>query len=311
VIIAGQSVSSDLAISGPNRADNLKGVMLMLASMFIFAAVDAQAKYLTQTLPPLQIVWSRQLGLFAGVIILIALRGGNVLKTPRPGLQIGRGLCAALSATLFIVGISFVPLADAIAVTFIAPLIVTIMGAVLLGEYVGIHRWSAIVIGFIGTLIIIRPGFDSFHPALLLPLLAAVLFAFRQVISRYLSRSDKTETTVAYTALSATAILSLALPFVWQTPGHIHEYILLVSMATMAAIAELLVIKALEVALAVVVAPMQYTIIVWSSIYGFFIFDHLPDRFTLLGTVIIIVSGLYTLYRERLRQPKGASGGQN
>lgn len=280
----------------------------MLASMFVFSAVDTQAKFLTTTIDPLQVVWMRQMGLFIGVMILLLWRGRVVLKTARIGLQLGRGACAGLSASLFIIGVSYVPLADAVAVTFIAPLLVTIMGAVLLGEYVGIHRWTAVLAGFAGTLVIIRPGFDSFHPALILPLIAACLFAGRQVISRFLSGVDNTQTTVAYTAIASTLILSLPIPFVWSYPQTQTEIFIIISMASMAALGELLVIKALEVALAVVVSPMQYTIIIWSSFYGFMVFDQLPDGYTVGGTAIIILSGLYTLHRERLRsQEKPAS----
>ena len=297
------TVTSDLLPKAPSRKENLKGALLMLISMFIFSAVDTQAKFLTTTIDPLQVVWFRQMGLFFGVVILLIWRGQHILQTARLGMQIGRGACAALSASLFILGVSYVPLADAVAVTFIAPLLVTIMGALLLGEYVGIHRWAAVILGFIGTLVIIRPGFDSFHPALILPLIAACLFAGRQVISRFLSGIDKTETTVAYTAIASTIILTLPIPFVWTTPQTSTEILLIISMASMAAIAELLVIKALEIALAVVVSPMQYTIIIWSSFYGFMVFDQLPDLFTVGGTAIIILSGLYTLHRERLRKP--------
>ena len=275
----------------------------MLISMFIFSAVDTQAKYLTATIDPLQVVWFRQMGLFFGVVILLIWRGRQILRTAKLGLQISRGACAALSASLFIIGVSYVPLADAVAVTFIAPLLVTIMGALLLGEYVGIHRWTAVIVGFLGTLIIIRPGFDSFHPALIFPLIAACLFAGRQVISRFLSGTDKTETTVTYTAIASTFILSLPIPFVWTNPQTSAEILLIISMASMAAIAELLVIKALEIALAVVVSPMQYTIIIWSSFYGFMVFDQLPDGYTIGGAAIIMLSGLYTLHRERVRKP--------
>ena len=306
--IAIQPLSSDLPRRSPSRADNAKGIILMLASMFVFSAVDTQAKFLTATIDPLQVVWMRQMGLFIGVVILLLWRGSVVLKTARIGLQLGRGACAALSASLFIIGVSYVPLADAVAVTFIAPLLVTIMGAVLLGEYVGIHRWTAVLAGFAGTLVIIRPGFDSFHPALILPLIAACLFAGRQVISRFLSGVDNTQTTVAYTAIASTLILSLPIPFVWSYPQTQTEIFIIISMASMAALGELLVIKALEVALAVVVSPMQYTIIIWSSFYGFMVFDQLPDGYTVGGTAIIILSGLYTLHRERLRsQEKAAS----
>ena len=273
----------------------------MLLSMFVFSAVDTQAKFLTATHDPLQVVWMRQMGLLVGVVILLIVRGPIILKAQKTGLQLARGVCAALSASLFIVGVSIVPLADAVAVTFIAPLLVTIMGALLLGEYVGIHRWSAVLMGFVGTLVIIRPGFESFHPALIFPLLAACLFAARQVISRFLSGVDKTETTVAYTAIASCCVLSLPLPFVWTNPQTFSELLLIVSMASMAALGELLVIKALEVGLAVVVSPMQYTIIIWSSFYGFMVFGHLPDSYTIAGTLIIILSGLYTVHRERIR----------
>ena len=273
----------------------------MCLSMFVFSAVDAQAKFLTGIFDPFQVVWMRQMGLFVGVVVLLLWRGTAILKTQKVGLQLSRGACAALSASLFIVGVSYVPLADAVAVTFIAPLLVTIMAALLLGEYVGIHRWTAVLIGFAGTLVIIRPGFDSFHPALLLPFSAAFLFAGRQIISRFLSGIDRTETTVAYTAIASTILLSLPLPFVWVNPQTQSEFLLILGMASMAAMGELLVIKALEIALAVVVSPMQYTIIIWSSFYGFMVFDQLPDIYTLGGTAIIILSGLYTLHRERLR----------
>ena len=275
----------------------------MCLSMFVFSAVDAQAKFLTGIFDPFQVVWMRQMGLFVGVMLLLFLRGTAILKTQKVGLQLGRGACAALSASLFIIGVSYVPLADAVAVTFIAPLLVTIMAALFLGEYVGIHRWTAVLIGFVGTLIIIRPGFDSFHPALFLPLIAAFLFAGRQIISRFLSGIDSTETTIAYTAIASTVILSLPLPFVWQNPQSQNEFFLIFCLASMAALGELLVIKALEIALAVVVSPMQYTIIIWASFYGFMVFDHLPDIYTLGGTAIIILSGLYTLHRERF--PRG------
>ena len=142
--------------------------------------------------------------------------------------------------------------------TFIAPLVVTILSAVLLAEKVGLHRWSAIIAGFAGTAIVIRPGFENFHPALLLVSLAAILFDGRQIISRLLSSSDNVYTTVAYTAL--------------------------------------------QIAHAGLVAPVQYTILIWGTIYGLILFADIPDVFTFIGAAIIIASGLYTIHRERLRQ---------
>ena len=285
----------------PTARDNLVGIGLMLLSMFVFSAVDTIAKVLTTDFHPLQIVWTRQLGLVAGVFVMMALRGASFFETKHRKLQLARGLMAALSAALFITAINYVPLADAIAVTFVAPFVVTMFSALLLKEKVGIHRWSAVIVGFLGTLVILRPGFDGFEPALLLAVLAAVLFAFRQIISRYLSGSDKTETTVAYTALVAVMVLFIPLPFVWQTPVSGFHLLLMAIMAILAGLGELLVIKALEVALAVVVSPVHYTILIWGSLYGYFVFGDFPDYLTWIGAIIIILSGLYTLYRERKR----------
>ena len=272
----------------------------MAGGMFLFSAVDTQAKFLTDTLHPIQIVWFRQLGLLAGVIVLLAFRGVSILRTAYPALQITRGALAAGSATIFIVAVSYVPLADAVAVSFVAPFIVTLMAAVVLRERVGIRRWSAVTIGFVGTLIVIRPGTGAVHPAVMLVIVAATLFALRQILSRVLAGSDRTVTTVAYTALVSSFILSFPLPFVWQWPQTNTELALLASMALMAAAAETLVIKALEVAQAVVVAPLQYTLILWSTMYGYLVFADLPDFWTWTGAAIIVATGAYTLHRERV-----------
>ncbi|MGC6453563.1 MAG: DMT family transporter [Candidatus Puniceispirillaceae bacterium] len=296
--MANQSRTERPRSPAPSRADNIRGAMFMLAGMFVFAAVDAQAKYLTEFMPAMQIVWARQLALCFGVILLIGFRGRAVLRTSHPVLQVVRGVMAASSATLFIIGLNFVALADAVSVTFIAPLVVTMLGAVLLGERVGLHRWTATIIGFLGTLVVIRPGFESFHPGLLLPLTAAILFAGRQIVSRHIGHRDRTATTVAYTALTATLLLTLTLPFVWvEIDPRLLPVLLLMSL--MAALGEFLVIRALEIGLAVFVSPLHYTIIIWASIYGYLLFGQFPDGWTWAGSAIIIASGLYVMHRER------------
>ena len=268
--------------------------------MFLFSAVDTQGKFLTETLHPIQIVWSRQMGLVLGVILLLAYRGFGVLRTKNPKLQVTRGALAAGSATLFIYAVSYVPIADATAVSFVAPFMVTLLGAFVLREPVGIRRWSAVIIGFLATLLIIRPGFGTIHPAVMLVLLAAALFAGRQVISRFLSGSDCTETTVAYTALVSIIVLTIPLPFFWQWPTSNTEIVILCTMALTAAVAEILVIKALEVAQAVVVSPLHYTLILWSTAWGYFVFSDVPDLWTMIGALIIVSTGFYTLHRERV-----------
>lgn len=271
----------------------------MAAGFFIFSAVDTQAKFLTQTLHPIQIVWTRQLGLLIGVLFLLRLRGLAVLRTKTPLLQMSRGALAATSATLFIVGVSFVPLADAVAISFVAPFFVTMLGALILREPVGIRRWTAIIVGFGGTLIVIRPGLGVIHPGALLVMLAAFLFALRQILSRMLSGGDRTETTVAYTALTGSALLTLPLPFFWHWPETSLELGLLAGIALLAALGEFLIIRALEVGQAVVVAPMQYSMMIWGTFYGFVVFGDFPDFWTWVGAAVIVASGIYTFYRER------------
>lgn len=292
--------ASPVSGSGPRRTDNGLALAYMFAGMFIFSAVDTQAKFLTETLHPIQIVWSRQLGLFLGVLVLLAVRGTGILRTAHPWMQIARGGMAAFSATLFIIGVSFVPLADAVSVAFVAPFFVTLMGGLVLREPVGVRRWAAVTIGFIGTLIVIRPGAGVIHPAVVFVLMAAGLFALRQIVSRMLSDSDRTVTTVAYTGLVGSLALSVPLPFVWTWPASTLELVLLVSIAVMAGLAEFLVIKALEVGQAVVVAPVQYTMLIWGTMYGYLVFHQLPDLWTCVGAAIIVATGLYTLHRERL-----------
>ena len=271
----------------------------MALGMFLFAAVDTGAKFLAQDLHPLQIVWARQLGLLAGAIYLIARYGFGLFRTGHPFLQILRGCVAVGSATLFVVAISFVPLADAVAVSFVAPFLVTVMGALILREPVGLRRWIAVLLGFVGTLIVIRPGMGAVHPAAFLVVLAAGLFAVRQIISRALSDTDKTATTIIFTAVVGSALLTVPLPFVWEWPDG-RQVLILVAIACLAGVAEVCVIKALEVALAVVVAPVQYSLMIWGTFYGWLVFGQLPDGWTWLGAAIIIATGLYTLHREHL-----------
>ena len=272
----------------------------MAAGMFLFSGVDTMGKFLTDTVHPIQIVWFRQLGLFLGVLVLIGVQGRSILSTANPKLQIGRGVLAACSATLFIFAVGYVPLADAVAITFVAPFMVTVMGALILREPVGLRRWSAVIVGFLGTLIVIRPGIGVIHPAALLLIVAATAFALRQVLSRILAGTDRTRTTIAYTAIVSWSLLTLPLPFVWETPSSVLVLGLLLAMAVLAALAEILVIMALDAAQAVVVAPVQYSLLIWGTFYGFVVFGQFPDGWTWLGAAIIVATGLYTLNRERL-----------
>ncbi len=266
--------------------------------MFFFAGGDAIAKLLTDSLHPIQIVWSRQLGLLAGVCVILLMHGRQVLATRHMPLQIARGVLAVGSATLFVFAVAHVPLADAVAVSFVAPFLVTVMGALLLKEPVGPRRWVAVCVGFIGMLIVIRPGLSVFHPTIFLVVIAATLFAMRQILSRFVARGDRTVTTICYTAITSSLLLTLVLPFFWETPA-LDQLPLLIGVAVLAASGEVLVIKSLELAQAVVLAPVHYSLLIWGTIYGVVLFGQFPDRWTWLGAAIIVATGLYVLQRER------------
>lgn len=294
--------------------NNILGLWLMVGGFALFSAGDAVAKLLTESYHPVQIAWTRQLGLIIGILILLALRGRALLHSETPWLQASRGVMAALSATCFIFAVAHVPLADAVAVSFVAPFMVTVLGALLLGEPVGIRRWAAVAVGFVGMLIVVRPGAGVFHPAILLVVLAASAFAGRQIISRRLGSRDRTETTLAYTALTAAALLTVPLPFVWRTPLAAGDLALMAGLALLAGCGEFLVIRALEIAQAVVVAPTHYSLILFGTFWGFVIFGQLPDLWTGVGALVISASGLYTIYRESRKSPPpppaAASGGR-
>lgn len=282
---------------------NAKGIALMALGMFSFGSADTIAKFMADGYHPLQIVGIRQTGLLVGITLFVMWSRKNPFHTKAPKMQLFRGLCATVSAFLFVIGLRYIPLTDASSIAFVAPFFVTILGVVFLREQVGIRRITAIIAGFLGTMVIIRPGFDSFHPAYLVVIVSAFLFATRQVVSRSLAGVDPTVTTVAFTALTSVFLLALVQPFVWK-PIPQEDVILFMVYAACSGFGEFLVIKALEIAQAVVVAPLQYTMIFWTTGHGYLIFGNIPDIYTVIGAAIIIASGLYTLQRSRPRVTK-------
>ncbi|SDI71256.1 DMT family transporter [Aliiruegeria lutimaris] len=279
---------------------NLLGLLLLALGYFMMGTVDMMAKYLTQYVHPFQIVWFRQFGLFVMAVMILSRKGTVLLRTRRPVLQLLRGSSAAISALCFVTAIRYAPIADATAVSFIAPLLVTAMGAIFLGETVGRNRWIAVLLGFVGALIVIRPGFSVFHPAIGLVVAAASFFSIRQVLSRVLASQDRTSTTIVYTAVTSFVLLTVLQPFVWHWPQESWIILLMLAMAGCAAVTEFLVIRAFELAQVVVVAPMHYSIMIWATFYGWLIFGQLPDLWTWVGTGVIFATGIFLIYRERL-----------
>lgn len=268
----------------------------MALGFFCFSASDTLTKMLaTAAVHPVQIVWARQAGLVLVVLFLAVRAGPAILRTHYPVLQLARGALAVMAPLCFAVAFAYVPLAEGIAVTFIAPLIVIALSAFFLGESVTLKQWLATLIGLAGALIIVRPGAGLFHPTIILAFCAAALFATRQVIGRVLAKKDNAVTTMAFTALLGFALLSVALPFVWETPPSIGLAAIFLAMALFAAFGEICTIRAVEMASAAIVAPMQYTTILWATLFGWLVFSQLPDTWTWVGTAVIIASGIYII----------------
>ena len=266
-----------------------------------FAVMDGVGKHLTGTYAVHQILWIRY-ALFAAFVVAVASRGGlrRTAATPNLRLQIFRALLLVVESTTFILSFKFLPLADTHAIAASAPLMVTALAALALREHVGVRRWVATVIGFLGVLVIIRPGLTVFQPISMLPVFAAGFFAVYQILTRQL-RGDSASTTLFYTGVVGFVALTFTVPFgwVWPTPG---DWVLLFLVAILGMAAHWLLILALRAAPASLLQPYNYTLVVFASIVGFIGFGDLPDAATIAGGLIVIGSGLYTLHRENLRR---------
>ena len=282
--------------------NNPRGILLMALAFALFAVADTIAKVLLEYYPPVQVVFIRMLGLFLGVNFIMLYNLKWVGKTHNLSKQLLRGLAQAGSAVSFLVGLRTIAIADATSIAFVAPLFVIILSYFILKEPIGIRRWLAVIIGFSGTLIIIRPGFEIINLGHIFIIIAALLFALRQIISRLLASTDDPLTTAFFTAYTSVFIFVLLQPWVWTPITDKNHIFLFFVFASLAGIAEFLVIKSLQIAHAVVVSPLQYTLLIWVTIFGFFIWGILPDVWTFLGAGVIIATGLYSLHRESLKK---------
>jgi drug/metabolite transporter (DMT)-like permease len=291
------------ARSAPARADRpFKGIALILASTVFLGASDVTAKYLSATLPSIEIAWIRFL-VFALIMSPAMLPGTPLygLKSSRPGLQLLRGAAPLGSSLFFISGLRFLPIAEASATGFVAPLFVTALSIIFLGEKVGMRRWIATAVGLVGVLIILRPGTGAFHPAAFFPLVSALAWACTLIMTRMMSGSDRAITTMTYSSIAGLCILSAMVPFVWVAPTwHDILFDLLIGVASTAG--QWIVVLAFRYADASVLAPFSYTQLLWVSILGFLVFGEVPDIWTVTGAAFIVASGLYTAHRERIRR---------
>jgi len=284
----------------------MKGMALCLAAFLLLPTMDAVAKLLSETMPVIQITWGRYFFHLVLLLPIVILRhGARSLLPPKLGIQILRG-CIMLSGTLMFFGaIALMPLADALAIAFLSPILTTVFAALFLGEQVGRHRWIAVFVGFIGTLIIIRPGSAPVGLGTFMALGTGVAYAVYTVLTRRLSGTAPAMVSLVFSGIVGAGVLSLAIPAFWQAPSA-AEWWLMVAMGMMGATAHFFLIAAYDYAEASFLAPISYTEMVTAAILGYALFGDLPDEITWLGIAVVIGAGLYISYRERQRNAESS-----
>ncbi|MBT8769061.1 DMT family transporter [Metapseudomonas boanensis] len=287
-------------LSGVNQP--LRGILLVVLATFLFAGHDALSKYLCGLYPVVLVVWARYLVhtlLMAG--IFLPQSGLRVLRTRRPVLQVLRALSLLSTSLLFTAGLMFIPLAEATAVNFLAPVLVTGLSSPLLKERVTPGQWVAVVLGFAGVMVIVRPGGELFTPAVLLPLGSATGFCFYQLLTRMVAEHDSPTTSNFFAGLCNTLVMTAMVPFFWQVPSFSHG-LLLVGLGGLGMSAHLFLTQAFRQAAPALLAPFGYCQIVFAGLLGFVIFSHTPEQTTVVGIAIICLSGLAAAWLQRRDQ---------
>lgn len=279
------------------------GIALMAGAFFLFSLLDASAKWLNHHIPTIETVWSRYV--FSVIFVMIVVNPGTkpgVLKTKRPLLQAVRSLFLFVSTILNFIAVNYLQLSQTISIALATPLLVALLSGPLLGERISRDRLIAIVVGFLGVLVVARPGFGGIHPVAILSVCSVFCTAMYAIMTRHLAAHDSTETTLVYSGLVGALLLTPALPWFWQNPPDILTMMTMMALGVYAALGHFALIKAHRFAPAYILSPFIYSQLIWMVILGYIVFGDIPDGFTLLGGFIVIGSGLYLIARERKRQ---------
>ena len=276
-----------------------RGIGLIVATTICFATLDTIAKLINPHLPLNEIVWGRYMFHLLFLSLLMGPRlKWDLVRTAHPGMQIVRGLMLLLSSTMFVLALYFLPLAEAAALSFVSPLVLTALSVPLLGDKVRRSQWLAVAAGFCGVLVIIRPSGQLFSLATMLPVGCAITYALFQIITRKYAGRDSAYTTHFWTALVCTIIASLTLPFFWKTPAW-WGWLTMMSMGLIGGFGHFLLIKAYENAPPATLAPFSYAQLVWATFSSWLVFNHVPDAGSMLGMAIIAGSGLFAIWMQR------------
>lgn len=284
------------------QARPLRAIALMCLAWCLFACLDTTAKYLgsATTLPAAQVVWMRFLGQMLGMVAVLGLIAvPDLLRTRKLKTQIARSFLLLGSTAFNFIALKYLRLDQTTTVGFLTPLTVAVLAGPMLGEWIGWRRAIAILVGFGGILLAIRPGFADVHPAFLLSFGSMLCYAVFSIVTRYLAAYDRAEVTLFYSLLAGTLIVAPFALAVWVWPADIFTWVLLLSMGLYGGLGHYLFILAHRYAPASIIAPFLYISLITHSTAGYLVFGQLPDVWTLSGAAIVIVSGLYLLQRER------------
>jgi drug/metabolite transporter (DMT)-like permease len=283
----------------PDRALRYRGIFLIVLGVTLFGVMDGLGKLLGRSYPVDEVIWARYAFALPVVLATMPPRAWpTLLRCERPWLQGARALLPLLASATVIIGLSLLPLADATAISFASPLLVVILSAPLLRERVSVETWIGVLSGFVGILIIARPGAGALAAAALLPLGTALFFALYQVLTRLVSRGDDPAVTLAWTIGIGFAVATPALALSWQQPATGQDWLLMGISGLLFGFGQLLLIHAFSIAPASFLTPFTYAQIVAATAFGALVFDDIPDRWTLIGTAIVILSGVYVLHRQ-------------
>ncbi|MEQ8357571.1 MAG: DMT family transporter [Kiloniellaceae bacterium] len=280
------------------------GIGCALVGLFGMAVMDTCAKLLGAGYAISQVVLVRNAVGALAVLLFIALTPGGFgrLRPRRPGLLLLRGGVNVGAAYLFFSGLRYLPLADAFAIAFAAPLFITALSVPVLGEQVGVRRWAAVIVGFLGVLVVVQPGSDSFQVAALLPLGAALSYAVAMLVGRKLTRELSTAAIMFWPSLAAIAAMAVLMPLQWQTPT-LPDSGLFLFMGVIGTLGMALITQGYRHAPAAVIAPFDYSVLLWGVIFGWILWQDIPGPNVWLGATLLIASGLYILHRET-RKPE-------
>jgi len=297
------------AVRPLGTVSNLRAILFMCAAVSLFPFLNASVKLLSADYPTAQIVWIRYLGhLVFMLIVFMPKHGTGLFRTTQPGSQWMRSVLLLTSTVLYFSALNFVPLTTAAAISFSNPFMITALSVPLLAERVGFRRWTAVVIGFLGALIIIRPGLEGFHWAAILVVGSSFSYALYGVLTRRIAGHDSPATTITYTAIIGALLSSLVGPFYWVTPISLFDWCVFAGLGFFGGLGHFLVVKAFQWGQASVVAPFGYLQLVGATVFGYFLFGDFPDSWTWFGAAIIIACGSYIAYREGVLG-RGKAGG--